>query len=183
MDTSFPAHYSAELSPELPGTGDWKVREYFFPMGYKPKAVGYHLVIRVHGADLGWIGHFPAESAQAAIWSMPDSGAMLVVAGDDAYYLPVREPEKCIALGIYGATVTSVAEQGIVIVTSFTGVLAIDRSGVRWRLADLFVDDTRVVSVDDKRVILTGYDYARPDGEGKHISIDINTGQPESFAA
>ena len=138
-DLGFEHRYTVELNPEHPASGGWPVPAFQFGERGRDR-----LTMMVHPADGdAWVGSFALEGrgVVAGAFACPNPDQLLVATGSDAYLLGARDPAHAAPLAVHPVTVVRRPPgTDLLLVGSFTGLAALDRTGVRWVVRRLFLD-------------------------------------------
>jgi hypothetical protein len=112
------------------------------------------------------------------VYSCPDSNALCVVSNGSGYVLDVRDPEGYQELPIFPVLdVVPGTDAGLLVLASYTDVLAWDRSGRRWLAERVSVDGIRHLQVDGG--MLRGLAWSPVHNEHP-FALDLATGAARS---
>jgi hypothetical protein len=178
VDLAFPHNYEIQEPPELPGSGRSSLPLYYFPrLGARPERDGFWIhVIPANGKP--WLGVFGGDGGTnfTRVFSTPDPDRFCVIAQGEAFLVLAASPDQW--KQIWRNLVTyacPVAECGLIVLATFDGLAALDRSGVAWENRSLCCDDLRVIHADAERIEGTGYDPMN-ESTDIHFSLDTKTG-------
>jgi hypothetical protein len=172
--SDFPNNYEIVVNPELPGTGKWGVPEVYIPQGFKTKAFGGHLILRVKVGQQWRIWHVQAEE-NSQIWTTPDPERMLIAGTEGTFYVSVKDPSDAIRIKLHSLSVTPLKERGILLLNDYFRVVALDSSGIRWQTPGLFDDNMTIKAIQGDKIICSGFSLSNIDEEVE-VMIDISTG-------
>jgi len=171
-DLGFEHSYTVEVHPEYPSSGDWPIPAVHF--GEKGRDT-LTIKVRPRGGE-PWVGSFALENrgVVTGVFACPNPDQLLVATGLDAYVLDVGDdPRHAEALPLHPVTVVRrPTGTDLLLIASFTGVAALDRSGVRWVISHLFRDDLEVHDGPPGSIRLTGRDP-----EPSAVVLDIDDGR------
>lgn len=177
VDLSFPHRYALQPAPELPGTGMGAAPHWIPSVNRRPEHDGVWLQV-VPEEGRAWTGVFAFGGGfpYSGIFTTPDPDRFCVVADGAAYLAAARDPADWRELPIFPVTRIHVLETpSLLLLTSFSRILALGAAGEVWRSEQLGADDLRIVYADSQRIDCTFYDPA--DDRGGRASIETATGR------
>lgn len=136
----FSSSYQVEINPELPPTGGWQLPVFSF--GDRGNET---LTIRIT-PDEGrpWVASFALESRGFlnGVYACPGPAHLVVLTGAEALLVTASDPGAAEKLLIHPTVmVTRPPGTELLVIGSYTGALAVDKSGMRWVTDRLFRDD------------------------------------------
>jgi hypothetical protein len=174
-ELGFHPRYEVEVDPEFPASGKWGVTE--IRVG---GASAETLVIRVApSAAEPWVGFFACESRGllVGLYACPNSEQLLVVTGVEAFLVPVNQPHQQQALPIRALTSADRPDgTDLLVVGSFTHVVAIDAVGLLWVSDRLFTDELKLTAGPPGSVYVQGWCHSIP-SDMEVLTIDPMTGR------
>jgi hypothetical protein len=173
-DLGFEHLYTVEVNPEYPSGGNWPIPAVQF--GEKGRD---RLTIKVSSSDGDpWVGSFALETrgVVTGVFACPNPEQFLVATGLEAYVLDARDPDHAEALPVHPVTVVRrPAGTDLLLVGSFTGVAALNRSGVRWVVDQLFLDDLEVLDGPPGSIRVQGREHAQ--AKPSAVVLDTDDGR------
>jgi hypothetical protein len=178
----FAPAYSCELDPELPGTGDWgHPVHYFYRDGSRATEPfrsrwGAPLIARFTlPFDDTWIGIFEAGGLGGidSAFACPDPLAALMICDGQAFLIDVQEPDNTTTIRLTPITQACRAGRDLIILASFSELMAISPSGQAWVSQRLCVDDLRIVSASGDSIEWIG-DFV---SSTESLSVNARTGE------
>lgn len=160
--------------------------QYYYP-GAALTAGMDGLIVQVqpeHGSE--WIGTFAfgrtAPKGTSGIFTTPDSNRLCAVANGAGYFVIANNPESW---EMVDATpiidVRLIPNHGIIVFAEFTGLVAYDSNGVRWRTGRLTWDNLRLTKVTD--TIIGGEFWDIRSETIESFAVDLATGTHRGGAA
>ena len=178
VEFTFPHTYQVQDRFELPGSGESEIPTiYIPPPRNRAEHPGVWLRIRPsNGRE--WTGVFAyGLGGVTRIMSSPDPDSVIVISEGAAYLTRADDPSSVNKLlPIHPVTdARAIADHGLVIFSSFTGLFAYGSDGLRWESRHLCADCLTILSVDGDTITCSGYD---PGGSPDtiHFAVDLLTG-------
>ena len=179
LDLAFPHHYEILEPPELPGTGPSSLPVYYFPrLGIRPERDGHWIQV-VPAGGKPWLGVFGGDGGTnfTRLFSTPDPDRFCVIAQGEAFLVRAASPDEWEAIWRnYVTYACPVAESGLLILTTFDRLAALESSGVAWESLSFCCDDLRITHANGERIEGTGYDPTNQN-EMVRFAIDTKTGR------
>jgi hypothetical protein len=175
LHTNFPHNYEIITNPELPGTGQWSVPEFYVPQDFMPKPNKGHLILKLEVNHKRQVWHVDAGET-SEIWTTPDPDRILIDSIEGAIYVSAKDPQDTIKINLYGLRVTPAKEHGLLLLNDYFSLLALDVTGIRWQTPALFFDDMTIMTINDNKVVCSGLSLNSIDEEAK-VVLDISTGR------
>jgi hypothetical protein len=178
IDFTFPHTYHVQDRFELPGSGESEIPTiYIPPPRNRAEHLGLWLRIRASNGH-EWTGVFAhGLGGVTRIMSSPDPDSVIVISEGAAYLTRADDPTSVKKLlPIHPVTdARAIAEQGLVIFASFTGLFAYGPDDLRWENRHLCADCLTILSVDVGTINCSGYD---PGGfpDTIYFAVDLQTG-------
>jgi hypothetical protein len=174
-ELGFGPSYSVEVNPDFPPSGNWGLTE--IRVGGNSAET---LVIKVKpSAAEPWVGFFACESRGllVGLYACPNPEHLLVMAGTEAFLVPVNQPHDQQALPI-GAFTSADRPDGtaLLVVGSFTHLAAIDAVGLLWVTDRLFTDELKLMVGPPGKVYVQGWCHSIP-SDLEVLTIDPATGR------
>ena len=178
IDSTFAHDWEAEVLASrpliLPG------RQFVYPVQVEEVEHGaLEIMIRPAGSApflatcaLGFAG----SAVPTGVWACPDAAWICAVAGGYAYLIDTRDPARWEQVVYRPVTaVTVVAEQDLLLFSSFHSLLAWGREGKAWQTGRLSWDGIRITSIQGETLLGFGWDM-KTDQE-LSFEIDLKTGK------
>jgi hypothetical protein len=180
-DLGLSTAYAVEINPEFPGTGTWREPVQHFHLDAKCDGTeefrspwGPPIVARITpDGRQPWIAMVESEGVDylSGLYASPKSTLLLVINGGTGYLIDVTEPGSYSTLGFSPITSVSAVESlGLILMTGFSELGALDTKGLLWTTERLVWDDLTVVAVSAEKISITGSYDAR-------VDIDPRTGE------
>ena len=119
---------------------------------------------------------FSGTAVPTGVWSCPDPAWICAVAGGYAYLIDTRDPARWEQLVYRPVTaVTVIAEQHLLLFSSFHSLLAWGREGKLWQTGRLSWDGVRITAVQGETLLGLGWDM-RTDQE-LEFEVNLKTGE------
>jgi len=119
---------------------------------------------------------FAGSAVPTGVWACPDSAWICAVAGGYAYLIDTRDPARWEQVVYRPVTaVTVVAEQDLLLFSSFHSLLAWGREGKAWQTGRLSWDGIRITSIQPETLLGFGWDM-KTDRE-LSFEVDLKTGK------
>ncbi|HEX4442018.1 MAG TPA: hypothetical protein VHZ81_00465 [Galbitalea sp.] len=155
-DLGFPTNYRVDADPEFPGDGHW---DYPQRRVFKPNSRlegGPQALIRPSSSD-PWI-LVTAFSGLGALYATANPDVLCVFEQFERLVLvDVNDPSiQMMVESVYPVRVAASVDQGLLLVSDWTGVTAIGATGVRWITSGLPLDDFKVTRADGDRIYYRG---------------------------
>lgn len=139
---------------------------------------GPPLVLRVSPDDAPeWIGTFRAGALGGTdgVFPTPDRNQLCVLVNGHAYLVRVDLPAKgALTPGDDVQHVTAALDPPLLLLVSFTNIVAVGPGGIAWRSPRLVLDDLRVQEVTADGIHCTGYDLR---DSAEEILVDPTDGR------
>ena len=120
---------------------------------------------------------FAGAGVPTGVWACPDPAWICAVAGGYAYLIDTRDPAQWEQLVYRPVTaVAAIAEQNLLVFSSFHSLLAWGREGKAWQTGRLSWDGVRITGVRGETLFGLGWDMQHRSGVGVR-------GQPEDRRA
>jgi hypothetical protein len=178
IDSTFAHDWEAEVLASrpliLPG------RQFVYPVQVEEVEHGaLEIMIRPAGSApflatcaLGFAG----SAVPTGVWACPDAAWICAVAGGYAYLIDTRDPARWEQVVYRPVTaVTVVAEQDLLLFSSFHSLLAWGREGKAWQTGRLSWDGIRITSIQGETLLGFGWDM-KTDQE-LSFEVDLKTGK------
>jgi hypothetical protein len=178
IDSTFAHDWEAQLLASrpliLPG------RQFVYPVQVEEVEHGaLEIMIRPAGSApflatcaLGFAG----SAVPTGVWACPDAAWICAVAGGYAYLIDTRDPARWEQVVYRPVTaVTVVAEQDLLLFSSFHSLLAWGREGKAWQTGRLSWDGIRITSIQGETLLGFGWDM-KTDQE-LSFEVDLKTGK------
>lgn len=176
FDETFPQDYACELEPNLDGR---EGKRYYFPAGSSTGGQdGVTVKVMPHQGE-PWIGTFAfgtiVPNGLSGVYTTPNPRRLLIVAKGDGYLVATDNRDQWERVATIPTTdVRSIEKHGIIVVASFTHLVAYNNEGVFWKTKRLSWDNLKVISITDDE--LTG-EYWDVQNEAKQrFIVDLKTG-------
>jgi hypothetical protein len=119
---------------------------------------------------------FRERSLPSGVWSCPNSGDLLAIAGGYAYLVDTARPEVCVHLPMRPVTRVAVAaEQGLLLLAGFHNVLAVGEGGIAWESERLSWEGVVLGEMIGGALHGTGWDMHKD--EDVAFVMDLRTGR------
>ena len=119
---------------------------------------------------------FAGSAVPTGVWACPDAAWICAVAGGYAYLIDTRDPARWEQVVYRPVTaVTVVAEQDLLLFSSFHSLLARGREGKAWQTGRLSWDGIRITSIQGETLLGFGWDM-KTDQE-LSFEVDLKTGK------
>jgi hypothetical protein len=119
---------------------------------------------------------FAGSGVPSGVWACPDAASICAVAGGYAYLIDTRDPARWEQVVYRPVTaVTAVAEQDLLIFSSFHSLLAWGREGKAWQTGRLSWDGIRITSI--QRETLLGFGWEMKTDQELPFEVDLKTGE------
>jgi hypothetical protein len=119
---------------------------------------------------------FAGSAVPSGVWACPDAAWICAVAGGYAYLVDTRDPARWEQVAYRPVTaITAVAEQDLLIFSSFHSLLAWGRAGKVWQTGRLSWDGIRITSIQKETLLGFGWDM-KTDQEFL-FEVDLKTGR------
>jgi hypothetical protein len=157
----FEPHYQAEVDPEFPGDGDWRCRV----LGYARTGEaeepfesrwGTPAIVRVGPAEAeSWVGMFASGGlgGVTAFTACPAPDQLAVGVDGLVYLVDVTDPAKVLARHDQVTQIVAVAGEPLLLLVSFTDMIALGADGVRWKTRRIALDGLRVVGASADEIV------------------------------
>jgi hypothetical protein len=166
-DLGLQVAYDLVIDPEFPSAGIWSDRVQHFHRdalcdSKEPfrSTWGAPVVVRVEpDHSSAWIGMAEAGGAGTPTQMVagPDPNQLIVVNEGVAYLIDVTKPGDYNAIKLMPILgVRSISDLRLVLLSSFTALVAIDKKGVCWRTDRLVLDDLRILRAGTEGIVVTG---------------------------
>ncbi|TKG87909.1 hypothetical protein EYV94_27855 [Puteibacter caeruleilacunae] len=174
IDLSFESHYSIEILHEL-SSGE----RFYYPNGTTNGGKDGVMVEIISSEGNIWTGIFAfgeiSTKGILGIYAMPAPDKICVVSKGAGYIVSSKNPtnwEEIRPIPILG--VYPVKSQDIIIFSSYTELVAYDKSGVKWRTERLAYDSFKVIEVTE--AYLKGEYWDIQYETNKNFEVDLSTG-------
>jgi hypothetical protein len=182
IDMPFRANYEIEVPQEFPSSG---VGIVYFPPALPGQGGIYEVGLKfTYDRQKQWYGVFATRSKREGglnlVSSMPHPDWCCVSSFGTGYVLNVGQPPKWHAIQLYPVLQERVVtEDGLLLLSSFTRMVAYGAGGQNWTTGTLCSDQLEIVSVSGGWIECTGWDAAT---DAKiSFSLDVSSGQPRHF--
>jgi hypothetical protein len=178
IDSTFAHDWEAEVLASrpliLPG------RQFVYPVQVEEVEHGaLEIMIRPAGSApflatcaLGFAG----SAVPTGVWACPDAAWVCAVAGGYAYLIDTRDPARWEQVVYRPVTaVTVVADQDLLLFSSFHSLLAWGREGKAWQTGRLSWDGIRITSIE--RGTLLGFGWDLKTDQELLFEVDLKTGK------
>lgn len=119
---------------------------------------------------------FAGTAVPSGVWACPDAAWICAVAGGYAYLIDTRDPARWEQVVYRPVTaITAVAEQDLLIFSSFHSLLAWGRAGKVWQTGRLSWDGIRITSI--QRETLLGFGWDMKTDQELLFEVDLKTGR------
>jgi hypothetical protein len=178
IDSTFPHTWQVEVLPSRPLI--LPTRQFVYPAQVEEVERGaLELMIRPQGAlpflatcALGFAG----PAVPTGVWACPDSAWICAVAGGYGYLIDTRDPAQWEQLAYRPVTaVTPIADQDLLLFSSFHSMLAWGRMGKLWQTGRLSWDGLRVTNIHRETLVGLGWDM-NTDSE-REFEVNLKTGE------
>jgi hypothetical protein len=172
----FASVYRIEPARELPGSGNDVV--YFPPQDSTPRVYETVVVFRQeHTAP--WYGVFatrsPREGGLTFACTMPDPNLCCVSSLGTGHIINAAQRSEWKEIGLYPVIqVLPVQSHSLLLLSSFTKIVAFSRSGLLWASGHLVHDDLRINGIKKEHIECTGWDPS--EGRAICFEVDLFTG-------
>ena len=174
-DLGFERRYEVEINPEYPRDGNWRVPHVHF--GDKGRDA---LTLRLRperGQE--WVATFALEDRGllTGVYACPNPEQVMVATGRAAFLLDSAETSAADELPVHPIKVVARPRgTDLLAIGSFTDLVVVDGSGVRWARSGLFLDELDLVDGPPDVVRAVGRTaYAQT--ERTVVDLDITTGR------
>jgi hypothetical protein len=180
-------YFEVTVDPELPGTGDWTVPVFSFDRDGAAhrgltNLIGPRQMIDVRPFEAPeWVGVFPSGDLVGtnAVAITPDPECFTVVAGGRPYIVQAARPEQgAVVVREPVTSVVAASAAGLLLLVSFSEIVALGDSGVRWESPRLCLDELEVVGSAGSELRCRGYFMDGP----REFLVDASTGEPQGDA-
>jgi hypothetical protein len=117
---------------------------------------------------------FADERTPTGVYACPNAHEMCAVAGGYAYVVDVREPARCVFLGLR-PVVSVLSAPDLLIFVGFHAVMAWGADGLAWTTAKLSDEGLRITSTDDG--VLRGFGWKMMTDTDVEFAVDLSTGK------
>jgi hypothetical protein len=119
---------------------------------------------------------FAGPGVPSGVWSCPDPACICVVAGGYAYLIDTRDPSRWEQLVYRPVTaVTPIADQELLLFSSFHSLLAWGREGKIWQTGRLSWDGVRITAIRGETLLGLGWEM-NTDRE-LEFEVNLRTGE------
>jgi hypothetical protein len=119
---------------------------------------------------------FAGSAVPTGVWACPNAAWICAVAGGYAYLIDTRDPARWEQVVYRPVTaVTVVAEQDLLLFSSFHSLLAWGREGKGWQTGRLSWDGIRITSIE--RETLLGFGWDLKTDQELPFEVDLKTGK------
>jgi hypothetical protein len=119
---------------------------------------------------------FAGSVVPTGVWACPDAAWICAVAGGYAYLIDTRDPDRWEQVVYRPVTAVSVvAEQDLLLFSSFHSLLAWGREGRAWQTGRLSWDGIRIASI--QRETLRGFGWDMKTDQELPFEVDLKTGK------
>ncbi len=119
---------------------------------------------------------FAGTAVPTGVWACPDAAWICAVAGGYAYLIDTRDPARWEQVVYRPVTaITAVAEQDLLIFSSFHSLLAWGRAGKVWQTGRLSWEGIRITSI--QRETLLGFGWDMKTDQELLFEVDLKTGR------
>lgn len=139
----------------------------------------FGLIVEVETPDGGWIGDFErGPVGLTAVRTAPSADVIFIAARGLAYFVNVSDPSQCDVVPMVPIIhAVDAPALGLLILSSFTHLLAYDIDGERWQSERVSVDGIQIQHVDDQS--LSGVAWDPSQGGRVEFRLDLATGEVE----
>ncbi|MGO1050049.1 hypothetical protein [Crossiella sp. CA198] len=175
----FEPAYAVEVEPEYPATGEWSCPVFAFDRDGRvideaEWGFGMPRVIRVTPTEAAeWVGLFPAGLPGRAdgVFAGPGAGQLCVVVNGHALVVRVDEPAAGAVIVCEPVNqVVPVVGAALLLLVTYTDLVAIGSDGVAWESARLALDGLRVVAASGAGIRCTA-DSWQMDGSAESFVV------------
>ncbi len=169
----FEARYEVVTEVGIPPAGE----PLWFPATGRRSADG--LVIRV-APEVGpaWTGVFGGGGgSMSGVLGTPRAGSLLVVSRGDGCMVPADDPRAFERVPLPVVEVHAAHGHGLLLLVSWTGVLAYGEDGLRWTSKRIADDGVSITGIAGGRA--EGRAWSSPRQEWAPFSLDLATGRHE----
>jgi hypothetical protein len=163
--TGLPTDFGVEVDPEFPGTGAWGCPVIAYDS--RGQAIdepetrwGTPVIVRFN-LDEGeaWVAMFASDGlGQLRQVHVAPGLRTVVVAGSTAFLVDPHHIQQAVTPLLVGVhQVTECAEPPLLLLVSFTKIVAIGQNGVAWTTARLCLDGLEVLTADRHAIVCAGY--------------------------
>ncbi|MCP4304350.1 MAG: hypothetical protein GY788_05625 [bacterium] len=179
----FQPAYAVEPNPEYPGSGVWGDPLFCFDrtgaVVVGPDSTwGPPLVVRVSPSKGSgdWVGMFPSGGGWGVteVCACPSPFNMAVLSAGETHLVDVRSPGS--GASVVQHSVTQVVPVGadLMLLTSYSDIVAIGADGVAWKSPRLALDNLVVTNATTEYIACSGITFA---GDNTYIEVDTRTGE------
>ncbi|GAA2841410.1 hypothetical protein [Crossiella cryophila] len=181
----FEPAYAVEVEPEYPATGDWSCPVFAFDRDGRvideaDRGFGMPRVIRVMPTDgAEWVGLFSSglPGREDGVFAGPGPGQLCVVVNGLAQVVAVDEPAAgAVVVCELVNQVVPVAGAALLLLVTYTDLVAVGLRGVAWESARLALDGLRVESASAAGIRCTA-DSWQMDGSTESFVVAAATGE------
>lgn len=168
----FATAYTVEIDPEYPGSGDFA--EPRIDLNVSGRGTGGVVVRIAPDRAQPWVGVSAARPGFVG-GPTPNPHMIVVVPGfgeSGGALIDVRNPERRQLLDLYMPEIVNAPECGLVLLVEFTGITAIDATGIAWSTPRLVLDDLRVLRTSAHGIECEGDSY----GGRETLTLDPSSG-------
>jgi hypothetical protein len=163
-----------EVPNELPAS---RVGVFYFPPSEKGRGQLYEGVLKfTQPARFVWWGVFAARSrAEMGLnlaCTMPNPSFCCISCFGTGYIVNVEQPEGWNSIDLYPVlTVVALTEPQLLLLNSFTRIVAYDSTGLKWRTESLCSDGLNLLGANGNVLECTGWDAATDQEIMRHVDI------------
>ncbi|WP_413512613.1 hypothetical protein [Myroides odoratus] len=174
IDLTFNANYALENSDKIK-----KGEQYYYPEGSNKEGKDGVVVQVIPFESKDWVGVFAfgtfSSKGISGIYTMPNPNRFCIVSKGSGYIVSVNDNkdwEEVESIPILD--VRSIKEQGILVFSNYTDLVAYDEIGVKWRTERLSQDGFKIIEIT--KSIIKG-EFWNPRNEAYDLfEVDLSTG-------
>jgi hypothetical protein len=175
FDETFQHGYACEVQPDLDGR---EGPRYYIPAASFSGGRDGVTVKVVPPLGEAWIGTFAfgtMPNGLSGVFTTPDVAKLLVVTKGDGYLVSTNDPEQWERVATVPTTdVRSDPKHGIIVLASFTHLVAYNQCGLVWKTEQLSWDNLKIISINDDDLVGEFWDLRTETKQ--RFAVDLKTG-------
>jgi hypothetical protein len=182
FDNTFRRNYELHVQPNLDGQEGVR---FYFPGALTVGGRDGVTIKVVPQEGPAWIGTFAfgglRRNEAKALFTTPEVGKLLVVSRGAGYFVSASDPREWKpALTVPTTDVRSIHDRGLIVLASFTDLLAYNEKGLAWRTKRISWDDLKLLSTSANEIKGEFWDLQTE--ATQQFAVDLATGSVEGGA-
>jgi hypothetical protein len=173
-DLGFATNYTVDADPEYPGDGEWGLPVVEIGPARALPTPSPVAVIRPTDGE-SWVLS-TAFAGLGGVYGTPRADVLcLVEQFHRVVLINVTRPVEQTEIDAHPVRIAASVDEGLLLVAGWAAITAVGPEGIRWRSADLVLDDLHITRSDGGRIYYRGESF---DGSGElRGSVDAHTGE------